>query len=195
MTTLNQGRTSSPLLIWKKVIDKWTLTYIGKIATLRTWKWNDTTHSYMTWLIHMWHDSFKHDVPYVYVTWLVHTLHGSFTRDMTRLLFFFLSGTVAVHMWLDLFIRGTTHLHVTRFVYIWHDFICKCDTTQEATYQWLMSHVRKYRNDSKGNGTMKRRLMNDVWCMLEMCMHECFLCNRMHMLTTLSRESGCTGSL
>ena len=134
--------------------------------------WHDSftrymPHSYMTWLIHMWHDSFKYDVPYVYVTWLVHTLHGSFTRDMTRLLFFSLSGTVAVHMWHGLFIRGTTHLHVTRFVYIWHDFICMCDTTQEATYEWLMSHMRKYRNescliwyDSRGNGTMKRRHMN-----------------------------------
>jgi len=168
----------------------------------------DMAHSDVTRLIHMLHASFIYDMTHSYVTrliqiWrvlcichmtcsyvarLIYTWHDSFT-------FFFLSGTVAVHMWHDLFIRGTTHLLVTRFVYIWHDFICKCDTTQEATYEWLMSHVRKYRNDSRGNGTMKRRLMNDVWCMLEMCMHECFLCNRMHMLTTLSRESGCTGSL
>ena len=36
------------------------------------------TLSYVTWLIHMWHDSFIRGIPYSHVTWLMHTWHDSF---------------------------------------------------------------------------------------------------------------------
>jgi len=51
-------------------------------------RWNDSyvtvTHSYVTWLICMWYDSFICDMTHSYVTWLIHMWHDSFICDMTH---------------------------------------------------------------------------------------------------------------
>jgi len=67
------------------------------------------THLYVTWLIHMWHDSSIRDMTYLYVTWLIRTWHDSFIRDMTH----------------DSSIRDTTHSYVTCLIHTWHDSVTR----------------------------------------------------------------------
>ena len=70
------------------------------------------THSYVTWLIHMWHDSFIWQIYYIvthsYVMWLIHMWHDSFICDMT-----YSYVTWLIHMWHDAFTCDMTHSYVT----------------------------------------------------------------------------------
>jgi len=93
---------------------------------------HDTTHWYMTWLVHLWHDSFIRDMTYAYVTWLIHTWHDSSIRDMTHpyvtWLFHlwndsFICATWLIPTWHELFICDMTHSSVTWLMHTWHDSI------------------------------------------------------------------------
>jgi hypothetical protein len=114
--------------------------------------WHD---SYVTWLIHMRHDSF------MYVTCLIHMWHDSFMyvtcliqmwHDSFTLINMCSHGTITsficdmTHMWHDSFICDMTHM--------WHDsFICDmthscmwhasfiCDMTHSHSFTWLHSYV------------------------------------------------------
>ena len=119
------------------------------------------THSYMTWLIHMWHGpSIRRDTLIFYmihscVTWIIHTWHDAFIRDMTRS-----HLTWLIHIWhiwrdslirRDLLICDMTHMmhsYVTWLIHMWRfsfnrDMLIRHVTygMGNVTYEWVVSHM------------------------------------------------------
>ena len=79
------------------------------------------THSYVTWLTHMWRDSFTCDMTNSYVTWLIHMRRASF-----------IYVTWFVHMWYHSFIWNVL------LSYMWHDSFM-CDMTH--SYETWLFHI------------------------------------------------------
>ena len=77
----------------------------------------DVTHSYVTWLMYLWHESFLQvyfvsafracDMTHSHVTWLMYMWNNSFPRDMTHV-----SVTWLTLEWRDSSICDMTHVYV-----------------------------------------------------------------------------------
>jgi len=91
----------------------------------------DVSHTHVTCLFHIWHDSFTRDMTHPHVTWLIHTWHDLFTRDMTHSHLPY-SHTLPHVTWLiykhlhwqtsgGTQASATTHSHVTWLIHMWHD--------------------------------------------------------------------------
>jgi len=77
--------------------------------------WCNMINSCSTWLIHTWHDSF------MCTTRFIHVQHDSCTRDMTHVCVTGLSLSCVT----DSFICDTIHSRMTRRIHAWHDpFMC-----------------------------------------------------------------------
>jgi len=94
----------------------------------------DMTHSYVTQLIHSWHDAF------ICVTWRIHIWHVAFVCDMTHSYV-----TRRIHMWHDSFICDMTHSYVTWLNYMWHDSftrnISRSHVTCICVYVTWLTHM------------------------------------------------------
>jgi len=120
-------------------VDEPSPSTVARVALLLT------APVYVTWLIHMWHDS-------AHVTWLIHschssllcwrlmyTCHDSFKRDMTHSYV-----TWLIHMWHDSFMRDMTHSCMTWPIHMWHDsFTHKAFVFPRPTfyYTWRDSFI------------------------------------------------------
>jgi len=109
------------------------------------------THSYVTWLIHMWRDSIACDVTLAHscvtVTCLIHMWHDSFICDMTHSYVIwlvcmwrdsFICDMTHSRVWHVSFICDMTHSFVTWLIHMWYDSFV-CDMTHSYVI-WLI-HV------------------------------------------------------
>ena len=84
----------NPMRIWVRLVLNWkfldifsrffaTLSAIGCTHDMNHYFLCYRTHSYLIWLIHVWHDSFICDMTHSCVTWLIHVWHDSFICGTT----------------------------------------------------------------------------------------------------------------
>ena len=96
---------------------------------------HSSVRSYVTWLIHMWRDSFVRDITHSYVTWLIHVWRDSFVRDITHSYV-----TWLIHVWRDSFVRDMwtswwmPTCHSNESCHIWMSHV---------THKWVTSHMNE----------------------------------------------------
>ena len=101
----------------------------------------DMSHSYLTWLIHMWHVTYPVTVSLKGMsTWAIRPIHRwdvSFVSDMSNSCVMTRSyAPWLVHMWQDPFIREMSHSYLTCLIHMRHD-----SCTNEAFDTHITSYV------------------------------------------------------
>jgi len=112
------------------------------------------THSYVNWLIYMWHDSVLTGFLHEHSSWLIRTkCNDSFVRQLTHPYVAWLRPdricyTNTVRDW---FVRSAmTHSYVNWLIHMWHDsvltgFVTRTQFVRDMTHShviWLIDWIR-----------------------------------------------------
>ena len=137
----------------------------------------DMTHSYGPWLIQMWHDSSicaeTCDMTHSYVTWLIHMGHDLFRCDMTHP-YVLKHVTWLIHMWHDSFTWALTHSDVTWLIHMywnmWHGSCIRTEICDEQKFvRYGVASVSRSRIDKIIGLLCKRALWKRRYSSKETC--------------------------
>ena len=111
----------------------------------------------LAWLFHIWRNSFICHMTHSCVTRLIHMWHES-CHGSSRV-------TWLIHVWDNSFICDMTHSYVTWLIYMWHEschgstsvtimnkphhtyeevILHTCKWVRSNTYEWVMSHTHEW---------------------------------------------------
>ena len=108
---------------------KWVMARMISFTMKKSCRLCDITNSFVTWLIHTWHDSFICAMTHLYI------FHLPWMSHVTCVIWL-------IYVWRDWFIRDMTDSYVPWLIYTWHiSFIMRF-----VMYEWVMSRANESRH-------------------------------------------------